>query len=359
MQSDFDVTRISRGERPAVHRYYDVPVEEPGGTRVMYFEFDEDRIPGPGSLIVARGDGSSARAVARCEEAIGHVGGNGTWVGPGRIAFSPRQQSEAGAIIRDLDGGREQVLDADVRSFHPPTGRGVLLGDSGYAQADRYAGRQRLSRWDAGTGEATPLLTAAQAHALHPERDRFDAAKTNFQNPKFSPDGARLFTVFGTEVYRKSARDPDYPRIKSLIVFDADGGNARYLGEFGHHPMWTPDGSAILAYVRREGGQDLMLYPADGGEPEMLLADAPGVHGTLDRAGERLITDEMDAAAGQAKITLLDVASGERTTLAAGRHGKTDHVTGTHPHPQWSRDETRVFFNMADEGVPQFYAARL
>ena len=45
--------------------------------------------------------------------------------------------------------------------------------------------------------------------------------------------------------------------------------------------------------------------------------------------------------------------------LAEGRHEACDHISGCHPHPQWSRDEDRVFFNMADTGVPQVYEVRL
>ena len=361
MQSDCNIKQLSRGQGPSVHRYYDVAIEEPDGDRIAYFEFDDEQIPGPGNLIVADGDGGNAREVARCDEGIGHVGGNGTWIGKGRLAFSPHQQSEAGAVVRDIDGDTGDIhLPADVRSFHEQSKLAILLGDSGYAQADRYAGRQMLRTWHAETGDMRELLRADQADALHPRKAEFEVEKTNFQNPKWSPDGKQFFVVFGTEVYRNSSGRRDYPSIKSLILGDADGRNIQFVGEFGHHPMWHPDGNGILAHTRRaDGGQDLLLYPLDGNNPEVFMADLPGVHCTPDRGVQRLVTDVFDQEKQRALVLLVSIPDGEQTILAEGRHKRFDHVTGSHPHPQWSRDESRIFFNMADSGVPQVYAATL
>jgi Tol biopolymer transport system component len=138
------------------------------------------------------------------------------------------------------------------------------------------------------------------------------------------------------------------------------GDDVAYLGEFGHHPMWTPDGQGIIAYVIEDDAQHLVRYPLDGSPPRVFLENLPGVHGSLDRAGQRLVTDVFGPQApGEAHILLVDVARGERTVLASGTHERHDHLAGSHPHPQWSRDESRIFFNMADTGVPQLYAVAL
>ncbi len=359
MQSEHTVTQLSRGDGPAVHHYYDIPIEEPDGSRIVYYEFDSDEIPGPGKVIVARADGTEAREVGRGEESIGHVGAQARWVGPGRIAYSPRQQSAGGTVVVDLDSGKRQELPFTLRSYCEPTGVGAMIGDAGgHGATHDLARMQTLRLWDSRTGDIRIRLTAERAHAIHPRRDRFEPARSNFQNAKFSPDGSRVFIVFGTEAYRNMAGGRDYPSIKCLLLMSTDGDDVTYLGEFGHHPMWRPDGSEIIAYVGDQGAQHLVRYPLDGTPAAPFLEDLPGIHASLDRAQRRLVTDVFEGD-DQARILLVDVETGDHHTLTAGRHAQRGHIRGCHPHPQWSRDESRVFFNMADTGVPQLYEVRV
>ncbi len=350
------ITQISRGYGPAVHRYYDIMIEGPEGSRLLYFEFDGP-IPGPGRIIVADADGSNPREIAKTDEAIGHMGGSASWLGPATLAYSPTFMSGSGAFIIDIDTGETiGEIAADVRSFSTANGLAVLLGEGAYNDPERFRKRQRLQTFDPATGEQKLLVTAEQCHAIHPLRDRFDPDHTNFQNPKWSPDGTQLFTVFGTEVYRRCSRDHEYSRIKSLMLMDADGGNLQYISEFGHHPMWTPDGQAIVCYEINGKSQDVVLHHLEDGRKKVLLADFPGVHCSFNRAQTHLVTDVFHHNDERADILLIDLCSGEREVLASGRHGPFDHVTGSHPHPQWSRDESKIFFNMADTGQPQLYA---
>lgn len=353
MESDYTVRQLSRGRGPAVHQYYDIPVEEPGGGRIVYYEFDGE-IPGPGTVIVADDDGSDPREVGRGEESIGHVGAQARWVGAGRVAYSPRQQSAGGTRVVELDSGDSFDLPHTLRSYCEPTGVGAMIGGGGGHGATRDLTRlQTLRLWNSGTGEIRTRLTAECAHAVHPQRDRFEPDRSNFQNAKFSPDGSRVFIVFGTEVYRNMGGDRAYPRIKCLLLMSTEGDDVTYLGEFGHHPMWTPDGSGIIAHVIDDGVQNLLRYPLDGSPPQPFLQNQPGIHASLDRAGRRLVTDVFDEET--ARIALVDVPTGRERTLAEGPHAVRDHIRGCHPHPQWSRDEGRIFFNMADSGVPQVY----
>jgi len=56
---------------------------------------------------------------------------------------------------------------------------------------------------------------------------------------------------------------------------------------------------------------------------------------------------------GEASILLYDIQSGKREIVFSGKHDDFTHTTGGHPHPQWSRNESRILFNSADCGRPQ------
>jgi hypothetical protein len=360
MRSDLRITRLSDGQGPAVHFYYDVPLESPDGRRILYSRFDDDTLPSPATVVVADADGSDPTPIGRGEEAIGHVGCQPQWVGADRIAWSPRQQTDPHSVVVDLAGGHTERLPSILRSWNQDVGVGALLGGGGAAEVkDDLSRLQTLRRWDAATGRRQEWLTVQAAHRVHPQQDRFDWKMSNFQNAKFSPDGRHLMVVYGTEVHRRRTGDTGCPRIKSLLVLPVDGGPQppTYLGEFGHHPMWAPHGNGVIAYVRDSAGQHVLRYPLDGGEPQVLLPHAPGTHCSLDRSAKRLLTDVMGD--GRARILLIDLGSGAHQLLADGVHERSGHLHGSHPHPQFSRDGRRVMFNMADSGVPQLYAVDL
>jgi len=351
------VTRLSRGTRPSMHRYYDIPCESRDGRRIVYFEFDGP-IPGPGAVVVAARDGSDAREIGRCEGAcVGHVGAHATWLGDDTVWFITDEHFGGASRFVNVRDGSTRDTTGRIRAYHEGTGFAALTVSDRAAGDDEFSKRRRMrvDRLDVSTNQSKTLVTVEQATAAHPKRDAIDPARMNFMNTKWSPDGKTLSIVFTDQIYAKAhgcART-----VKCLILVEADGSNVRFLTEFGHHPMWAPDGSLILAHHGRDGGgQDLVAHPVDGAPARVMIERFVGVHTSLDRDMRRAVTDAFDfEEKGHGAVLLYDLASGERKVLHAGPHAPHDHETGTHIHPQWSRDGTRVLFNMADSGIPQLY----
>lgn len=356
-QTQTALTRLSRGHGPAMHRYYDVRCESPDGTRLLYFEFDGP-VPGPGTVFVAHRDGSNAQAVGRCEGACyGHVGANATWISDHQVWFMTGGQFHNQSRLVRLDTGSAQDLSANIRAFHEGTGLAALTVSDPAAGTDEFTRRRRfrVDRLHVDSGAVSPLLTIEQAVAAHPQRDRLTPERMNFMNTKWSPDGATLSVVFTDQIYCSLTREPR--RTKCLILVDADGGNVRYLTEFNHHPMWAPDSSFILAHHPGTDGQELRAHPVNGAASRVLLDSFVGIHTSLDRAMERVVTDAFDfEETGRGAVLLYELRTGRREVLAAGPHERHDHESGTHIHPQWSRDESRILFNLAADGTPQLYA---
>ncbi|MFW5857266.1 MAG: hypothetical protein ACOCX4_05245 [Planctomycetota bacterium] len=117
----------------------------------------------------------------------------------------------------------------------------------------------------------------------------------------------------------------------------------------------------ILAHrARPDGGQDLAAYPLDGGEPAPILERFTGVHTSFNRAGTHAVTDAFHyGEENRGAVLLYELDGGACEVLCTGSHADTEHTTGSHIHPQWSRAEDRIFFNMADAGFPRVYAVDL
>lgn len=357
--------QLSRPGKPAVHRYYDVPVDSPDGKRILYTEFDSDQVPGPAKVIVANADGSDPQVVGACAHAIGHVGAYVNWIDDRTFAFCPDGPGSGVTVLRSLDGAPDRQLDGQIRSFSEPRRLGVLLGGPAGMGSENekqaYLEMQKLALWEMDTDRQRTLITVEQAAAVHPMRDQFDAAHSNFMNCKWSPDGSQLMVVFTDNRYRQ-------PRglkqtFKSLIVLNADPDNPapQYVGEFRDHPIWAPSGRYLIGHNNWDGRKALMAYPLDGNDPYPLLTDVNSHHPSLNRAETHLVTDGFDysSAEAQGMVLLYELATGKARTLAAGHHYDGHHQTGSHIHPVFSRDESRVFFNLGDSGVAQVYAVTI
>ncbi len=359
MKSDYSLKQLSAGAA-AVHRYYDTPCESPDGDRILYFRFDGP-IPGPGEVVVAGRDGADPRALARVDaDCLGHVGAQATWVDRETVSYAADGARASVTVIASLNGGGTREVRGGIRQFHPDARRAVV-NRAGAAPGDELSWKRKtiVESVDCDSGDVLPLLTVEQAAAAHPAGN-VDPSRMNLMNTKWSPDGTRLFAVFTDEIYAR--HHCEKRTIKSLILVNADGSDVRYLGEFTHHPIWSPDGAAVIAHLRNErfGGQDLVSLPLDGSGTRTLIAGYAGVHSTPNRAGTKVITDAFRSPAeGGASILRYDLESGEAEVLCSGAHRDFDHNTGCHPHPQWSADEKRVYFNMADSGSPQLYALEL
>lgn len=360
LQTDLALTRLSRGRGPAIHRYYDIPAESPDASHIIYFEWD-GMIPGGGTVIVAAADGSKPQEVGRVDQgAIGHVGGLQLWLDDETIAFRPGGQTGRFTRVVSLGDGTNRDLDGDLRSYCEATGQAAVFRGLREDAEEWFAPRQRpeLGVMDPTDGSWRQVLSIEQATDLHPDGDRLDVNEMNMMNAKFSPDGESLFVVFTDEIYRRRGGASSARKIKSLIVVETGPPfGARYLGEFAHHPMWTPDGQSVIAHRDSDDGQNLLRYPLDGGEPEVLVAGFAGVHTSLNAAQTHVITDVFDwPEPGEASLLLYELSGGEAVALARGPHDRHDHGEGTHVHPQWSRDESRIVFNHRCTGVPQLYA---
>ncbi|MFW5840149.1 MAG: hypothetical protein ACOCZE_06170 [Planctomycetota bacterium] len=349
--------QISRGQGPAVHRYYDIPAESPDGKSILYFEFDEV-IPGPGHVIVADSDGSNPREVGRADgDCTGHVGALQLWLDDRTICFTPSGDVSESSLIVNLQTGEQTHLDGQIRTWDEANRRAIALG-RGVRDDTDFGRRQRpvVELWQADTDEFTRLFELEDAAAVHPRAGSIDTARMNFMNAKWAPGGGRFFVVFTDELY---ARHHSRPRtIKSLMQYRLDAGRPEYLGEFTHHPMWSPDGRFVLAHLDNDrGGQDLVALQA-GQSPEILLADYEGVHSSQSADGRRVLTDSFRSD-GSGAVLLYDLSDGSVQTLDVGRHEKHGHQAGSHIHPQFSRDLRRIIYNLADTGQPQLCAMSL
>ncbi len=340
MNSPYPVRRLSDPEKHSVHAYYDVCPESPDGTRLTWFEF-EDEVPGPGHPVVADRNGQTRRAIDARVNGIGHVGGFSTFFSNTHLAWTEGREGEGATVVRDLDSGQERRVKGRVRQFSQANGKGFFMHKP--AAANPHGLMQEVSIVPLmGSGDEARFSVPDAAAVVPGEVP--PAETLQLQNTKWSPDGSLFMVVFTNEWHR--LRHPGSSLFKTILVGNADGSGLRFLAHFGHHPIWKPDGSGILSHCfNKEGQQDLVFDPLVG-ERQVLRKSFPGVHATLHPSRELIVTDTHGK--DSARIVLVDAGTWDETVLAEFEHTRFDHQGGFHPHPVFSRDGRRVYFNAMD-----------
>ena len=294
------------------------------------------------------------------EEPLGVPQGSAADLSPDgtRVAYTPLTREFRtwkryhGGTAQDVwtfdlrDGSARQLTDYDGTDNQP-----MWLGETIYFTSDRAGGRLQLFRLDAegSTGAGPRQMTrhdpwdvlwpsagpggivyeaggwiwrfdpAAETTARVPIRvygdfagrlPRFVQAADDVDSAGISPSGARA--LFGAR--------------GDLFTAPAEKGEVRNLtrsqGVRERDPAWSPDGRWVAYWSDRTGEYELYVRPADGGGEERRVT-SDGAAEPVWRNGVRWSPDGSKLAFGdrRARLRVVDVASGEVTTVDRGRFG--------------------------------------
>ncbi|WP_309383628.1 hypothetical protein [Cerasicoccus frondis] len=334
---------------PAIHTYFDVVPESPDGKRLVYFRFDGKPLTWGTVVIQERATGREVE-VTHCP-GIPHSGAKQGWLDNDHIYFS----SDSQIYIATAEGQITQKFAGSINTFCPTTRRG-LASSSNWHGAGRPPKECAIYRIDIEDESLHELLDRDQAWEVVAAQMDLTGVRRDllhFKNSKWAPGGKRWFTVFTNE--KDLPEHPDQPRVKVLIAADDQGGNVKLIGEFGHHPKWMPDGSAIYAFSGGNGA--IAIWDADTGESRLLCRMPDEGHPSVHPDGKSILSDGYEN--GEVAVYWQDLRTGETQELSRAPHPEVDWQKQhppyqvCHAHPVWSHDGQRIYFNATVGEFPE------
>lgn len=335
-------------ERESQHTYYDICPWSADGRHLLFSSspiaatwapFGHDTLASrAGRVNLLDTATHEIREVADGAIYLRHCGTFALWQGR-RIAF---RQDEAHSVSLDPVTGDRCKLPGRVRQVSPDGQVFAVLLRSPH-EGGQGAAVGVMNADGSGTRE---LVSREQLHALTPNRAEFAAEDMLLGNTKWHPDSQHLLVT--TWIY------PVPTARRSLYIVSRDGRERRWLGHFAHHHSWANGGRQVLFNDRVEVAPGrfeprMCLIDFDGRNRRVAFDQPVGSHPLMHPAGDCIVD------ADRRGIWLAHLADGRLERLVdfaaefAGTHA------GTHPHPVWNQDGTKVLYNSAESGHCEVY----
>ena len=344
------------GERHTIHAYFNTCPESPDGTKVIFFSSTARDGQFGDVCVVDRATGEE-KVLAKgihCEDA--HRVACQQWVSHGqRVVYHDERQGQWLVACVDLADGKERILARDhLCSWGRPDADLVPV----YGPHWNPGSNRDLQLVNVVTGEITTPLKVDAIREAFPDywAKTFGDKQPSIFFPILSPDLKRVFfkmaVAAGGDPRSKEASDR-----QGLICYSLAEKRFLYMNARWGHPSWESDSRTIV-----EAGN--LLYDSNDGA-RTAIPHLPGFRGDHPSASpdrKLLVTDttldRFGRSAGDWGVVVYD-PQGSRYTMIHrfdNSHGASSWRR-SHPHPVFSADGRRIYFNVSSGPWTQLYVA--
>lgn len=346
----------STPDRHTIHAYFNVCPESPDGRKVLYYT-STARDGQTGDLrVLDRASGEERTLVRDLHTEDAHRAACQQWVSKGRrVVFHDERDGEWQVAVVDMETGAERVLAKNrLSSWGRPDADLVPLYGPHWKPGDH----RDLELLNVDSGEIRTVLTNEAVRAQYAGwiRKSFGERPTSIFFPVLSPD---LRSVF----FKMAAAGNGDPRSKGAserlgkIGYSLEEKRFLFLSEQWGHPAWHPDSKTIVETKNQ-------LIRAETGVVEHLpgLPDCGAGHPSASPDGKLLVSDTTLERFGGSRndwgIVVMDIRGNAHVVIHKfdNSHGASSWRV-SHPHPVFSADGRRIYFNVSSGPWTQLHVA--
>jgi len=347
---------VSQPGRHTIHSYVNVCPESPDGRWVLFYTSTTPDSHRGELRILERATGQEKVLARNVNTEDAHRAACQQWASGGRrVVFHDVRDGEWHVVTVDVESGKERVL-ARNRQLCWGQANGDLVPL--YGQHWNPGAHRDLELLNVETGEITTGVTADAVRAKYPEliAKLFGDKPMSVFFPIISPDLKRVFFKLA------SPGGGDFRSSKAsvrlgLVCYDLENKQFLFATPYWGHPAWHPDSRTIV----QKGNY---LFDSSNGRGRR-IPDLPGFRGdhpTASPDGKLVVTDTtMEKFGGTDKewgVAVSDMRGKNHVIIH-----RTDNSRGakswrkSHPHPVFSHDGCRIYFNVSSGDWTQLYVA--
>lgn len=342
----------SHRDRHSVHSYFNTCPESPDGKALVYFASTDPECHHGEVRVLDRASGESRVLASSVTVEDPHRTACQQWLSGGRrVVFHDLRDGQWVVVCVDLPTGSERVLARGRMTGWGQPGSDVVPLYGPHFDPGPHTGIELLN---VATGEIRAVLTAQALREAYPEvlRQIYGDKPVSAYFPTLSPDRRRVFfkgaTPLGGDFRSKQASFRE-----GLFCYDLARKRFLFARMKWGHPAWHPDSRQIINVMN-------ILIDSDTGaeRPISGVPRFPGTHPSISPDGRLFTTDSYDGGKQHYSVVIGDLAGGDYETIH--RFDNSQGATSwrpSHPHPIFSADGRRLYFNVSASRWTELYVA--
>lgn len=342
--------------RHTIHSYFNTCPESPDGSNVLFFASTTSNAQSGQVCMRNRFTGAEQKLGRELDTEDAHRAACQQWVSGGRrVVFHGEREGQWFTAVADVATGQERLLAKDrLAGWGQPNADVVPL----YGLHWKPDASRNLELANVETGEIKTAVTAEALQQTYP-----DFLKKNFKDqpvsiffPVLSPDLNRVFFKLATPAGGDPRSKQASTRLGMVCYSLHDQKFLRADSRWGH-PAWHPNSKLIV-----EAGN--LLIDSKSGQTQRI----PGLpymgagHPSASPDGKFMVSDAtMDRLGGSAKewgVMVADMRGTNHVVIHSfGNSRGANSWRRSHPHPIFSADGKRIYFNVSSGPFTQLYVA--
>ena len=342
--------------RHTIHSYFNTTPESPDGRWVLFFASTAADGQSGEVRILERATGQEKVVARNVTTEDAHRVACQQWISRGRrVVFHDERNGEWMVVAVDVDSAQERIFARDRQlAFGQPNSDLAPI----YGKHWSPGTHRDLELVNVETGEIRTAVTADAVKAAYPDwfAKLFGDRPVSIFFPILSPDMKRVFFKLATPA-GGDARSTQASERKGMVCYDMEKNRFLFLrGKWGH-PGWLPDSRTISEVPNR-------LIDSDTGA-ERRIPDLPAFHGdhpSVSPDGRLFTTDTtLEKFGGSAKewgVVVGDLRGKNYVILHRFDNSRgANSWRRSHPHPAFSPDGKRLYYNVSSEKWTQLHVA--
>jgi len=343
--------------RHTMHSYYLLNPESPDGRRIVFFASTHPAGHVGQICVLDRQTGAETVLVDDVHTEDAHRVALQQWTAHGTaVAYHEVVDRRWRVVVVDMETRVKRVI-AEDRQLGFGRGDGHLLPLYG---CHWNPGEHRdLELYDVETRQIRTVVKVRDVERKYHGwlSKEFAGKPTSIAFPTISPDQKRVFFKMSAGNGGDNFMSKDASHRQGIVFYDLEREQLTLIREKWGHPAWHPDSRRCIEM----GNQ---LFDSEGG-PVTRISDVPalrGQHLAISPCGRLLVSDGTTETLGgprsQWAVLVADLRGKSHAVLhkfAGDRGAQSWRVS--HPHPVFSADSKRIYYNVNAGEHTQLYVA--
>jgi Tol biopolymer transport system component len=343
-------------EKHSIHSYFNANPESPDGKYVLYFSSTAANGEFGDICILERATGKETVLAKDITTEDAHRVACQQWADGGKyVAFHDYRDGKWSVKSVEVVTGREKTLAEErLLCFGAPDSKWMSL----YGYHWKHGAYRDFEMVNVETGEIKTVATVKEMLERYGNeiRELIGEGEVSIFFPVISADGKKAMFKVARGSGEDNFRTKKASERLGKFIYDIE--NKQWLGfhKFWGHPAWFHDGSAIIE-------RGITVIYLDGKPARRFAKGCIGDHQSVSPDGKFFVADSGIEKRENGQKDEWAVCVGEFATEEYVLLHRFVHNNGarswrqSHPHPVFSADGQRVYFNVSGGGWTRLYVA--